>query len=228
MSKNIDEQYIDLLKDILENGIKKEDRTGTGTLSVFGRQIRHSFKDGRFPLLTTKRIPFKLVVTELIWFLQGNTNIKYLVDNNCHIWDGDCYKKYCEVAGKVEEPDYDIHVDDPAQNCTRLMTKQEFIDRIKEDDKFAQQWGELGPIYGKQWRRRGRWNLEPVAWEHGAPTQFERKYEVDQLANVIELLRTNPDSRRIILDAWNPADLPVTDYRTDDELYRDYLKDFEK
>ena len=203
---NIERQYLRLLKDVLDNGVQKKDRTGTGTISIFGRQIRHDMSKG-FPLLTTKKMYWRGIVTELIWFLQGNTNIKYLVDNNCHIWDGDCYKKYCEVAGKVEEPDYDIHVDDPAQNCTRLMTKQEFIDRIKEDDKFAQTWGDLGPIYGKQWRRRGRWKHIPVAWEHGASTQFERKYEVDQIAQLIEGLKTDPDSRRLIVDAWNPRQL---------------------
>ncbi len=203
---NIENQYLQLLKDILDNGVEKEDRTGTGTISVFGRQIRHDMSKG-FPLLTTKKMYWRGIVTELLWFLRGDTNIKYLVDNSCHIWDGDAYKSYCKVAGMVEEPDYDIHVDDPKQNCTRLMTQQEFIERIKTDDEFARKWGELGPIYGKQWRRRGRWNLEPVAWEHGAATHYKRNYEVDQLANIIELLRTNPDSRRIILDAWNPRQL---------------------
>ena len=203
---NIENQYLQLLKDVLDNGVEKEDRTETGTISVFGRQIRHDMSKG-FPLLTTKKMYWRGIVTELLWFLRGDTNIKYLVDNNCHIWDGDCYKKYCKIAGAIEEPDYDIHVDDPGQNCTRLMTQPEFIERIKTDDEFAREWGELGPTYGKQWRRRGRWNLEPVAWEHGAATHYKRKYEVDQLANVIELLRTNPDSRRIILDAWNPRQL---------------------
>jgi thymidylate synthase len=203
---NIENQYLQLLKNILDNGVEKEDRTGTGTISVFGRQIRHDMSKG-FPLLTTKKMYWKGIVTELLWFLRGDTNIKYLVDNDCHIWDGDCYKKYCKIAKAIEEPDYDIHVDDPNQNCTRLMTQPEFIERIKTDDEFARKWGGLGPIYGKQWRCRGRWKLEPVAWEHGAVTHFKRKYEVDQLANVIELLRTDPDSRRIILDAWNPRQL---------------------
>jgi thymidylate synthase len=203
---NIENQYLQLLKDVLDNGVEKEDRTGTGTISVFGRQIRHDMSKG-FPLLTTKKMYWRGIVTELLWFLQGDTNIKYLVDNDCHIWDGDCYKQYCKIAGAIEEPDYNIHVDDPVQNCTRLMTQPEFIERIKTDDEFAREWGELGPIYGKQWRRRGRWKLDPVSWEHGAATHYKRKYEVDQLANVIELLRTNPDSRRIILDAWNPRQL---------------------
>ena len=202
----MEQQYLNLLQDILDNGVTKQDRTGTGTISVFGRQIRHNMKEG-FPLLTTKKMYWRGIVTELLWFLRGDTNIKYLVDNGCNIWNGDCYKKYCKLAGAMEEPDYDIHVDDPGQNCTRLMTQQEFIEHIKTDDEFARKWGELGPIYGKQWRRRGRWNLEPVAWEHGAATHFKRNYEVDQLANVVELLRTNPDSRRIILDAWNPRQL---------------------
>ena len=227
---NIENQYLQLLKDILDNGVEKEDRTGTGTISVFGRQIRHDMSKG-FPLLTTKKMYWKGIVTELLWFLRGDTNIKFLVDNNCHIWDGDCYKKYCKIAGILEEPDYDIHVDDPNQNCTRLMTQQEFIERIKTDDEFAREFGNLGPIYGKQWRYRGRWNLKPVAWEHGAATQFERKYEVDQLANVIELLRTNPDSRRIILDAWNPrqlADMTLPPCHYGFQVYTRELSDDER
>ena len=138
----LDKQYTDLLQDILDNGVKKEDRTGTGTISVFGRQIRHDMKDG-FPLLTTKKMPFKTIVTELLWFLQGDTNIKYLIDNNCHIWDGDAYKNYqknmTEWFGNESQ-----------------LTKEEFINKIKKDDEFAKKWGELGPIYGKHWRNWGR------------------------------------------------------------------------
>ena len=101
---SIDQKYQDLLKDILENGVKKEDRTGTGTLSVFGRTVRHDMKTG-FPLLTTKRLYFKGIVTELLWFLRGDTNIKYLVDNDCHIWDGDCYQAYLKEYKKWKETD---------------------------------------------------------------------------------------------------------------------------
>ena len=195
--KNIEKQYLKLLKDILDNGSEKQDRTGTGTISVFGRQIRHKMSKG-FPLLTTKRMYWKGIVTELLWFLCGDTNIKYLVDNNCHIWDGDSYKNYCKIAGSIEEPDYDIHIDDPNQNCTRLMTKDEFINRIKTDDEFANEWGDLGPVYGKQWRR---WSTYPN--EYG---EYESN-PIDQITNLINDLKTNPDSRRLMVSAWNVGEL---------------------
>ncbi len=211
---NLDKQYISLLNDILANGVKKEDRTGTGTISVFGRQIRHKMSEG-FPLLTTKKMPFKTIVTELLWFLNGDTNIKYLVDNNCHIWDGDAYKNYLIEDAKIL-PNMSN------EKMTELgyrLTKEEFINKIKTDDEFAKKWGELGPIYGAQWRN---WDGDSV---------WKGKYHkegIDQIQNLINDLKTNPDSRRLMVSAWNPSDLPVTDYRTDDELYRDYLKDFEK
>jgi thymidylate synthase len=154
MKNGLDEQYINLLRDILENGAHKQDRTGTGTLSVFGRQIRHKMSEG-FSLVTTKKISFKTIVTELLWFLRGDTNIKYLVDNGCNIWNGDAYKNYCKIAGRYEEPDYNIHVDDPNENRIRLMTQIEFIEKIKSDNEFAKKWGELGKIYGHGWRN---WN----------------------------------------------------------------------
>jgi thymidylate synthase len=142
MSKNIEHQYLKLLKDILDNGVEKQDRTGTGTLSVFGRQIRHDMSLG-FPLLTTKKMYWKGIVTELLWFLRGDTNIKYLVDNDCHIWEGDAYKNY---KSKTEiMMGHGFH--------GTLLSKEEFINRIKTDDEFAKNWGELGPIYGKQWRK---------------------------------------------------------------------------
>ena len=114
----LDKQYTDLLQDILDNGTKKGDRTGTGTISVFGRQIRHKMSDG-FPLLTTKKMYTKGIITELLWFLRGDTNIKYLVDNDCHIWDGDAWKNFCNNHTEV------------------LVTKEEFIERIKDDTEFA-------------------------------------------------------------------------------------------
>ena len=203
---NLDKQYQALLQDILDNGVEKKDRTGTGTISVFGRQIRHKMSDG-FPLLTTKKMPFKTIVTELLWFLQGNTNIKYLVDNNCHIWDGDAFSNYSKWVWRLSN--------------LPLLTQEEFINKIKTDDEFAKKWGELGPIYGKQWRD----------WE--GPDGYNWSYKVsetsvDQIQNLINDLKNNPDSRRLMVNAWNVADLPVTDYRSDDELYQDYLKDFEK
>jgi thymidylate synthase len=201
---NIDEQYLTIAKSILESGTEKNDRTGTGTKSIFSAQVVHDMKTG-FPLLTTKKMYWRGIVTELIWFLRGDTNIKYLVDNNCHIWDGDCYKNYCKIAGSVEEPDYDIHVDDPSQNCTRLMSKEEFIDKIKNDKDFSDRFGNLGPVYGAQWRD---WGGRPVrsliekeivmgTWVDG----------IDQIQQAIHTLKTNPDSRRIIVNAWNVGEL---------------------
>lgn len=186
----LDKDYQDLLKNILENGIKKEDRTGTGTISIFDYKIVHDMSTG-FPLLTTKKMYTKGIVTELLWFLSGDTNIKYLVDNGCNIWTGDAYKKYKGYAGKLEEPDYDVHVDDPNQNCTRLMTIEEFTDRIKIDGEFARRFGELGPIYGRQWR-----NWDSI-FDGG----------IDQMSNLIYDLKNNPDSRRLIVNSWNVSDL---------------------
>ena len=143
---NLDKQYQALLQDILNNGVRKEDRTGTGTLSVFGRQIRHKMSEG-FPLLTTKKMYFKGIVTELLWFLRGDTNIKYLVDNDCHIWDGDAWANYSKkvIANNLQLI--------PAIDLPK--TKEEFINRIKTDAEFAEKWGDLGRIYGHGWRN---WN----------------------------------------------------------------------
>jgi thymidylate synthase len=187
----LDKKYIDLLQDILDNGVKKEDRTGTGTLSVFGRQIRHKMSDG-FPLLTTKKMAWKTMVTELLWFLRGDTNIKFLVDNNCHIWDGDAWKNYQHKASKE-----DFLKDG-------VLRYEEFINKIKTDDEFAKKWGDLGPVYGKQWR----------SWEHntgdtwtGMKHNQSIKTQIDQIANLINDLKTNPDSRRLMVNAWNVGEL---------------------
>jgi len=209
---NLDKQYQELLQDILDNGVTKNDRTGTGTLSVFGRQIRHKMSEG-FPLLTTKKMYFKGIVTELLWFLRGDTNIKYLVDNDCHIWDGDAYKNFERQC---------------IPGTGKKMSKEEFINFIKTDDEFAKKWGELGPIYGKQWRSWGRKNvtnydLKDVkssdqhkvikAIENGEDvTKYGVKIEyqnnsIDQIANLINDLKTNPDSRRLMVSAWNVGEL---------------------
>jgi thymidylate synthase len=179
----LDKDYQALLQDILDNGTRKGDRTGTGTISVFGRQIRHKMSDG-FPLLTTKKMPFKTIVTELLWFLRGDTNIKYLVDNNCHIWDGDAYKNYCNQI-----PEYSKQF---------TMSKEEYIEKIKNDDVFARKWGELGPIYGKQWREWTHWDIQLLP------------LVVDQIQNLINDLKTNPDSRRLMVNAWNVGELDQT------------------
>jgi thymidylate synthase len=182
---NIDKAYTDLLQDILDNGIKKQDRTGTGTISVFGRQIRHKMSDG-FPLLTTKKMAWKSIVTELLWFLRGDTNIKYLVDNGCHIWDGDAYKNY-EKWFWDNVP--------PKAGTSGKLTEENFIEQIKIDNEFAKKWGELGPIYGKQWRQ----------WD-GKLNGGDDIY-IDQIAGLIKELKTNPDSRRLMVNAWNVGEL---------------------
>ena len=189
----IDKQYQSLLQDILDNGVEKQDRTGTGTRSVFGRQIRHSMSEG-FPLLTTKKMAFKTMVTELLWFLRGDTNIKYLVDNNCHIWDGDAYKNYerrWETEGKFLSPP------------VTKFTKEELINEIKNNPMVAKELGELGPIYGKQWRS---WVGESSTAQGSlsASTTFGN---IDQIQNLINDLKTNPDSRRLLVNAWNVGEL---------------------
>ena len=205
----LDSKYQELLQDILDNGVVKTDRTGTGTISVFGRQIRHRMSQG-FPLLTTKKMAWKTMVTELIWFLSGSTNIKYLVMNGCHIWDGDAYKKY-----KTTDPDFLANDEmfetvDGATRTFRYFTKEEFIDKIKADDKFAEKWGELGPIYGKQWRSWGNFKGRGIKHPYhdvivgGDGTS---SFPVDQIQNLIDDLKTNPDSRRLMVSAWNVGEL---------------------
>ena len=190
---NLDKNYQELLKDILDNGVIKEDRTGTGTLSVFGRQIRHKMSEG-FPLLTTKKMAWKTIVTELLWFLKGDTNIKYLVDNGCHIWDGDAYKNYEKWFWDNVPPKADT---------SGKLSQEEFINKIKTDDEFAKKWGELGPSYGKQWRLWGRKATREEKITH--PGVYN--VEVDQIQNLINDLRTNPDSRRLMVNAWNVGEL---------------------
>ena len=181
---NIDKQYQQLLQDILDNGVQKKDRTGTGTLSVFGRQIRHKMSEG-FPLLTTKKMAWKTMVTELLFFLRGDTNISFLLSYDCHIWDGDAYKNY---AAKT------------SLDAEGQLTKEQFITKILRDWDFAKVWGDLGPVYGKQWR----------SWETNdtnAPKYEHYTKDIDQLANLIYELKTNPDSRRLMVSAWNVGEL---------------------
>jgi thymidylate synthase len=149
----IDKAYQNLLQDILENGVEKQTRNGK-TLSVFGRSIRYKFKDGKFPLLTTKKMAFRTMVVELLWFLRGDTNIKYLVDNNCHIWNGDAYKNWKNKGRDFWEEQVDgIFTSELGEDEVDKISMEWFINKIKTDDEFAKKWGQLGPIYGKQWRR---------------------------------------------------------------------------
>jgi thymidylate synthase len=175
---NLDTRYQALLEDILHFGVEKKDRTGTGTLSVFGRQIRHKMSEG-FPLLTTKKMAWNVMVAELLWFLRGDTNIKFLLDYDCHIWDGDAYKNYATKT---------------SMDVDGQLTKEEFIKEVKTNNEFANKWGDLGPIYGKQWR-------EWTSWSH---SDLE---DIDQISNLINELKTNPDSRRLMVSAWNVGEL---------------------
>ena len=174
-------RYLELLEDIKTNGVKKNDRTGTGTISVFGRQLRFDLSEG-FPLLTTKKMFLRGIIHELIWFLQGSSNIKYLGDNDVHIWDEWPYKHYLQQQGEK--------VPDASSEEWKTGIKK-FIERIKADVAFAKKWGELGPVYGYQWRN----------W----PTPDGG--HIDQITKVIETIKNNPDSRRMVVSAWNVADI---------------------
>ena len=177
---SLDLKYQKILQDILLEGKEKTDRTGTGTISVFGKQIRHDMSEG-FPLLTTKKMAVKTMMTELKWFLKGDTNIKYLVDNNCHIWNGDAYKAYRRIP-------------------TNQLDERTFIHRIKTQDWFAKEWGELGPIYGKQWRD---WQSQKFNVAKGEGYLLQ----IDQIAKLIVDLKKNPDSRRLMVSAWNVGEI---------------------
>lgn len=174
-------QYLDLLEDIKKNGVRKHNRTGTDQIGVFGRQLRFDLGQG-FPAMTTKKLFMRGIIHELIWFLKGSTNIKYLVDNDVHIWDEWPYRHYLQEQGqKVPESSSKEWQDGI----------KEFTGKIKNDNDFAKKWGELGPVYGYQWRH----------W------QTPDGKEIDQIANAIETIKGNPDSRRIIVSAWNVADI---------------------
>ena len=185
---NIDDQYLAIAKSILENGTEKNDRTGTGTKSIFSAQVVHNMSEG-FPLLTTKKVFWKGIVSELLWFLRGETNIKWLVENGNNIWVGDAYKAYLKKYEKDKLHGV-IYENDETQN--RPFSKEEFINWIKNNDKFSELYGELGPIYGAQWRD----------WGGTFSTKHMIK-GVDQIQQAIHTLKTNPDSRRIIVSAWN-------------------------
>lgn len=190
----MEQAYLDLAKHVLENGSDRSDRTGTGTRSVFGAQMRFDLQKG-FPLLTTKRVAFGLIKSELLWFLKGDTNIRYLLQNNNHIWNEWAFERYV-TSSEYSGPDmtnFGLRAQEDA--AFKDIYKKEmalFVERILSDEAFAAQHGELGDVYGAQWRK---WKTRD-------------KNTIDQIANVIELIRTNPDSRRMIVSAWNPEDVP--------------------
>ena len=174
-------QYLQLLQDIKDNGVEKSDRTGTGTRSVFGRQVRYDLAAG-FPAVTTKKLYFNSVVHELLWFLKGTGNIEYLAQNNVHIWDEWPYKAYLEKNSLPV----------PASSSDEWKSGlKEFISKVASDHEFAEKWGDLGPVYGVQWRK----------WPDG------KGGTVDQIAQAIETIKTNPNSRRNIVSAWNVAEI---------------------
>ena len=172
-------QYLDLVRHIRDNGVTKGDRTGTGTRSIFGYQMRFDLSDG-FPLVTSKKVHLKSILHELLWFIRGDTNIRYLVENGVGIWNDWPYQSWLRQTGQED--------DLPMYSAEWKAGMQEFIERIKTDAAFAQQYGDLGPVYGHQWR-----NFEGV----------------DQLAQLVDDIKANPDSRRLLVSAWNPKDIPV-------------------
>ena len=190
----LDKKYQQLLSDIIEFGVEKKDRTGTGTISEFGHQIRHKMSEG-FPILTTKKMAWKQIVSELLWFLTGQTNISFLLKHNNHIWDGDCYSNYLKNHPRGYYSDQhelgDLIFTGPSVwKDEEPLSKEEFINKIKTDNEFAKKWGDLGPIYGKQWRK----------WDG-------KNGRIDQIDDLVRELKTNPDSRRLMVSAWNVGEL---------------------
>lgn len=192
---NADQEYFKLCNHILNNGVKKEDRTGTGTISTFGYQMRFNLQEG-FPLLTTKRIPFRLITSELLWFIKGDTNIRYLLKHNNHIWNEWAFKKWIE-SDEYTGPDMtDFGLRSQVDEEFRELYEEQmdiFVRQILHDDDFANKFGDLGNVYGKQWR------------------QWKTKTDevIDQLKDVIQSIKSNPDSRRLIVSSWNPEDIPT-------------------
>ncbi|ELB6652538.1 thymidylate synthase [Listeria monocytogenes] len=204
-------QYLDLEKYVLENGTQKGDRTGTGTISTFGYQMRFDLQEG-FPIMTTKRVPFKLVVSELLWFLHGDTNIRYLLQHNNSIWNEWAFERFVKSDDYKGEDmtDFGLRAErDSAFKEVYQAEMEKFKARILEDEAFANKYGELGNIYGKQWRE----------WK---TSQGET---IDQLADLIEMIKTNPNSRRLIVSAWNPEDIPNMALPPCHSLFQFYVAD---
>ena len=212
---SLDKQYLDLLQDIMDTGANKDDRTGTGTRSVFGRTIRHDIKEG-FPLLTTKKMHWKGIVGELLWFLRGRTDIRWLLDRGNKIWVGDAYRNYIDKCGGNDSK-LDSWMKENEDGSLSLYTKEEFVKWIVQDDEFGEMWGDLNKIYGHQWRKWSKNNhyndgdniysafgIYDVDHTEELP---EGELYIDQIKNVIQTLETNPDSRRMIVSAWNVSDL---------------------
>lgn len=204
-------QYLDLEKFVLENGTQKGDRTGTGTISTFGYQMRFDLAEG-FPIMTTKRVPFKLVVSELLWFLHGDTNIRYLLEHNNNIWNEWAFERWVassEYTGP-DMTDFGLRAEqDEAFKAVYLEEMASFKSLILADDVFASKYGELGNIYGKQWRE----------WRTSTGET------IDQLADLIEMIKTNPNSRRLIVSAWNPEDVPTMALPPCHTLFQFYVAD---
>lgn len=207
----LEEQYLNLERYVLENGHLKGDRTQTGTLSTFGYQMRFDLSEG-FPLLTTKRVPFGLIKSELLWFLKGDTNIRYLLQHNNHIWDEWAFKKWVE-SDEYQGPDMTDFghrsLTDPEFNELYKIEKQRFTEQILEDDTFSTKYGDLGNVYGSQWR----------AWKTSTGET------IDQISNVIDMIKNNPNSRRMIVSAWNPEDVPTSALPPCHSLFQFYVAD---
>ncbi|MDH6364730.1 thymidylate synthase [Enterococcus sp. PF1-24] len=207
----MEQAYLDLGKKLLAEGNYKSDRTGTGTYSLFGHQMRFDLQQG-FPLLTTKRIPFSLIKSELLWFLKGDTNIRYLLQNNNHIWDEWAFERFVKSADYTGPDMTDFGrrcLVDEAFNEVYQHELTTFCDKIVNDEAFAEQYGDLGHIYGYQWRH---WEAQDGSF-------------IDQIKEVIEMIRTNPDSRRLMVSAWNPADIPSMALPPCHALFQFYVND---
>ncbi|SEQ27660.1 thymidylate synthase [Virgibacillus subterraneus] len=206
-----EQAYLDLCKHVLENGTIKEDRTNTGTYSIFGHQIRFDLSEG-FPLLTTKKVPFRLISSELLWFIKGDTNIRYLLQNNNNIWNEWAFKKWIE-SSDYDGPDMtdfgNRSQQDPQFNIIYQEQMKNFKEKILHNDDFANKFGDLGSVYGKQWRD----------WK------TSQNETIDQLKEVIESIRNKPDSRRHIVSAWNPEDVPNMALPPCHTLFQFYVAD---